>query len=371
MEYQPDSQAGTNGGRFAPRNELSLVDMASVLLRHRKLLVFLPIILAAVLSITAYTRGRTYAASAEFVPQTGESSGGAAASLARQFGFDVGTSQPGQSPGFYVRLLRGRELLRNTVETEYAVPDDSGGVRRASLIELWEFEDTSLQPAWRTAMDHLLGQLDATIDGPTGVVELTVRSPYPEVAEQIATRMLELLNQFNLESRQSRAREEARFISERLQVVGEELRSAEEELEAFLRQNRQFQNSPDLLFEHDRLQRRLLMRQQVFSSLTQLHEQARIEGVRDTPVLTIVASPEDSAVPVARGTVVRGLLGLFLGGLLAILIAFIREFGRRGRAENADDFREFDRLKRETWADLRNPTRLFRRSTSTGSREPG
>jgi uncharacterized protein involved in exopolysaccharide biosynthesis len=341
-------------------SEISLLDIANVLLRNRRLLVILPVVLAIGLGVVALTGDRSYAASAAFLPHTSASTGGSMASVARQFGLEVGsTAQPGQSPEFYAQLLEGRALLRKTVESEYRVPVENGGVGSRSLIEFWQIEAHPLIPPWREAVSRLEARLNATVDRQTGLVRVTVTAETPQLAEQIVVRLIDLVAEFNLETRQSQAREEARFVAGRLDEASAELRVAEGELQAFLRQNRQFEYSPELRFEHSRLERQVAMRQEIVNSLAQSLEQARIEGIRDTPVITVMDPPEESSVPIARGSVQRAVLGLLLGLLLAVFIAFAREFGRRSRDHDGDDYREFDRLKREAWSDVRRPHRIL------------
>jgi len=95
------------------------------------------------------------------------------------------------------------------------------------------------------------------------------------------------------DTRQSQAAAERGFTEERMAEAQEELRAAENELQRFLQNNRQFQNSPELVFQHDRLQRRVAMRQQVYTSLVQSYEQARIDEVPNTPVITVVEYAEE------------------------------------------------------------------------------
>ena len=113
--------------------------------------------------------------------------------------------------------------------------------------------------------------------------------------------MLDLLDSFNLETRQPQAASERRFVEERLGQAKDELLDAEDRLLTFLNQNREFQNSSQLSFEHDRLLREVRLRQDVVTSLTESHEQARIEEVRNTPVITIVQAPELPALPTDEG----------------------------------------------------------------------
>ena len=69
--------------------------------------------------------------------------------------------------------------------------------------------------------------------------------------------------------------------------------NAERAREDFLRQNRGFGNSPELMSEHDRLQRQVAMRQEVYTSLLRSQEQARIDAVRDTPLLAFIDTPSE------------------------------------------------------------------------------
>jgi uncharacterized protein involved in exopolysaccharide biosynthesis len=159
----------------------------------------------------------------------------------------------------------------------------------------------------------------------TGVVSLRVTMPDPRLAADVNRRILELLDRWNLESRQSQAAAERRFTEQRMTEAGQELRQVENRLQEFLQRNRDYQNSPQLSFEHDRLAREIAMRQQVYTTLAQAFEQARIDEVRDTPVLSVIDAPEAPAIPDGRGVVSSAVLGAALGILLGILLVLAKE----------------------------------------------
>ncbi len=46
------------------------------------------------------------------------------------------------------------------------------------------------------------------------------------------------------------------------------------------------------LFEHDRLERPVSMRQELVTAMAQAYEQARVDEVRNTPVITVIDQPE-------------------------------------------------------------------------------
>jgi uncharacterized protein involved in exopolysaccharide biosynthesis len=351
---------GSNGvahdGAVPERREISLVEVANTILRNWRLVVAIPLGLAFVTGLWSLSGERSAKAFASFLPQS-EGRSGAAAALAQQFGLSLGFDQPGTSPQFYVDLLKSQGLLRKVVESEFDVTDEDGTERRATLIDIYEIEEGGRLPEWRVAVQRLEGAIAAGYTYETGVVEFAVTARTGRLAEQLATRLLEILNEFNQDVRQRVASEEARFIAGRVTAVQEELLAAEGELEQFLVQNREFRNSPELSFEHDRLQRKMAVRQEVYTSLLRSQEQVRIDGVRDTPLFTIIDHPAGSATPQGRGTVRRVILALILGTLLSLFVIFGRELLLRGGESEDDEYREFRGLIRQTWGDLRQPRR--------------
>lgn len=344
-------------------DEISLIEILNILLRHRRMIVLLPVLVAGVIGIRTLTQPRTYSASASFMPQVPEGrSGSSAAALARQFGVNLGGGdRPGGSPQFYANLLQTRDVLRKAVEAEYHVVDAELGKRQATLVEFYEIDDMPFTPAWRKGVERLKNNLSVSVDRETGVIRLAVSALSPDLAEQILERLLKLVNDFNLESRQSQAQEEVRFISARMEEVHQDLLVSKSRLQSFLQTNRQFQNSPELLFEHDDLQRQVAMRQGVYTALVQAREQARIDAVRDTPLLTLIDNPTGSAAPEGRGTVRKSVLAFFVVLLLTMIAAFILELGRRSRREEGGSYHEFQRLAREARKDLTSPSQWFLR----------
>lgn len=350
-----------NGDPKAPSSsdEISLIEIMTAVLRSWRAVLLLPLLFAFLAGAMALRQKRSYVATASFIPQTAENRNvGGAAALAQQFGVSLGTDRPGHSPAFYVDLLESATILRRAVESQYEVPSKTNQAKTATLVEYWKLNVANAPvPPWRSALERLRGAVAASVIRETGVVEIRVSADDPFLAEQITERLLELLNEYNLEMRQGRAKEEARFISGRLTEIQNELTAAENALEAFLSQNRNFRNSPQLTFEHDRLQRQVLMRQEVYASLLRAQEQARFDGVRDTPLLTIIDYPAGTASPASRGVVLRILMGFMLGFLLAVALASVREAARRGRQTNDPYFRELEDSVRRLLNDLRHPRR--------------
>jgi uncharacterized protein involved in exopolysaccharide biosynthesis len=159
----------------------------------------------------------------------------------------------------------------------------------------------------------------------TGIVRFSVKSESPSLAVGIAQRVLSVLSQFNVKNRQTQAAAERAFVEQRLGEVASDLRLAELRLQEFLQRNRDYRGSPQLTFEFDRLSRDLSFRQQLYTSVAQAYEQAKIDAVRDTPLFSIIEVPQIPSAPngrgIARGAILALLSGLFVGSFAAIGLA--------------------------------------------------
>jgi uncharacterized protein involved in exopolysaccharide biosynthesis len=141
--------------------------------------------------------------------------------------------------------------------------------------------------------------------------------------------LLQAIALFNMDTRQSQAAAERRFIGDRVDSARDSLHAAETDLQLFLESNRQWENAPLLIFQHDRLQREVMLYQSVLTTLVQSYEQASITEVRDTPVITVLQEPFLPPGRDPRGTVLRAVLGIVLGGMAGIVLAFLVEAWRR------------------------------------------
>jgi uncharacterized protein involved in exopolysaccharide biosynthesis len=340
-----------------PQNaQVSVLEILTTIVRGWRPVVILPIVLALVVGVVTFLGPRQYAATMTFMTQgTDNRAGGGAAMLAQQFGISLGMDRPGETPQYYVDMLRTRAVLRPAVETSYEFVDREGRSRRATLIELYETrDDPRYPPPWDQAVDRLRRSLSTSVTG-TGLVHVTVRAPHPEVAEQVAERLITVLNDLNTSVRQGRAESEGRFVGDRVRDAEAELLAAEAGLQDFLTHNRLFEQSPQLVFEHERLQRQVAIRQDVFTSLLRAREQNRIDALRDTPLLTVIDHSAGTARPQPRGTITRAILAFMLGLVVAVLVAFIAEFVRRTRSTGDPQYRALEGAAREAWQDIRRP----------------
>lgn len=339
----------TNSG--APDRQPLMV--INAVLRQWRVAAGIPLAAVALaLAIWLFPR-HNFVASAQFMPQTADSRGPQLAGLAAQFGFSLaaGTANP-ESPDFYAELLRSRELLTEAAQTTYAFRTAEGDSLRGTIVQLLRVKGDTPEVRLRRALQKLRDRTDVSVGLKTGIITLDVRMPWPQLATEVNRRLLELVSAYNLTRRQTRAAAERRFVEGRLDAARNELEAVEAELERFFERNRSYQQSPQLMFEANRLQRRVDLRQQVYSSLAQAYENARIEEVRNTPVTTVITRPEGSAVAVRSSVVLDLFLGLLLGTALALVIIFTREYLEAQRQRHPADYAEFASLRSSVFRSL-------------------
>jgi uncharacterized protein involved in exopolysaccharide biosynthesis len=282
-----------------------------------------------------------YTASVTFAPEATPPAGVAGslaglAGLAGQLGLP-GSTAGSSSPDFFASVLRSRQLLGATLRSEFDGPATSTASRQ-SLLELLRVSGETPEERLEQGLKLLSTAAATTVERRTGIVTLTVRMGDRQLAADVANRMVQLLNDFNLQQRQSQYREQRRFAEERLGHAERELRAAENDLLRFLQTNRLYRGSPLLEFEASRLERAVQVKQEVYLGLTNAFEDARIAEVRDTPVLTII----DAASPPLRRSWPRRKFLVIVAALIGIVIAttmvYVLEFALSLRRADRDDY---------------------------------
>jgi uncharacterized protein involved in exopolysaccharide biosynthesis len=327
--------------RYDDDAALGLWPMLGVLVRGWRRLLLAGLLVGGVIGTYAVTRRRTWSAEASLVPQ--ESGGDLArlGGLAAQFGVPLpGGSGAAASPDFYSALLRSRALLRDVVRTTYEYRDAAGVAQKGDLVTLLLIKGDTPAMREERAIDRLIDLSATGVSAKTSLVQLTVQAPAPELARLIAERMLQLLNRFNQERRQTRAGAERRFIEGRLADVRAELRTREESLRAFEQGNRVY-DAPALGLARERLQTEVQTRRTLVMSLTESYERARMDEVRDTPVVTVVEPPHTPARPDSRRVLLKAIAGGLLGVLLAGIWMVTGAIMRRRRESGDPSFLEF------------------------------
>jgi uncharacterized protein involved in exopolysaccharide biosynthesis len=358
----PTRERPPSAANQAPPDEVSEISVWSyvnILLRWRLLMVGLPLALALCTAAWTLWQPREYEARASFVSQDAQNVQSNLGQLASQFGLAT-PRNPSGSPEFYVDLLQSRQMMRDAILTEYRGTGKEPF--RGTLIQLFRVRARDTTDALLRGLDKLSERMTVLSDRPTGIVTFTVRTEIPALSMAVATRFLDLLGEYNLKRRQSQARAEREFVETQVAESRQHLREAEESVATFLQRNREYVNSPVLQAAFGRLERELRLRQDLYVSLNQSFQTARIEEVRNTPVITVIEHPETLIEPVRRHLIRKALTALLLGGVLAIGLAFVAEFLRKSARGDVPDYGQFVSLRQQAFGGKRRELEEQRRA---------
>jgi uncharacterized protein involved in exopolysaccharide biosynthesis len=307
----------------ADAGEISIQEIGDFLRRHRWRIGAWAVAVAILVVLGLALRQPRYTSSASFVPQSVDKTS-ALAGLAAQFGVTAAGPDPTESPAFYADLIKTREILTAVLQADYRIGTDAGP-RSTTLLSALDVSGPTEGRRLDKAIKELTDRLKVEYKPRTGVISFEVVLNNAQLAQQVTERVLIEVSHFSAEKRNAKATAERKFTEGRIADLNVELRNAEDQLQAFLQRNRDYRNSPDLTFQHDRMEQHVDFLRGIFTTVSQTHERARMDEARDTPVIVVVENPNLPSRPDGRGLIKFGALALVLGGLLGIALGFLRD----------------------------------------------
>ena len=287
-------------------DEIDLRALFQVLWNDRKRIIQITAVVTLMSVLYALSVTPLYKSTITMYP-AGSDSGGQISSLkgmASSFGFKMG----GVDPAFHIpdivqsRRLKTKLIYHKWNSNEFEKP--------VNLIQYWEIDVTtgiSLNPInWIKALfasdagsdNHTLeweasalGKLNDRISinaSQSGLLTVDILMEEPEIAAEMANTMYSLIVDFTIEAHSKQAKLNREFIEGRQIEVKEQLTEFEEVLKVFREQNRRIIESPQLQLEIERLMRNVQIKTQVYITLQQQYELARIEEVKETPSVTVL-----------------------------------------------------------------------------------
>ena len=166
--------------------------------------------------------------------------------------------------------------------------------------------------------------LNVKEDRRTGLIQLNIEMESPNLAAEVANFIGSEIQSYIQKQNTAKAVKEKLFISGRLIVVKGELEKLEEDLKEFKERNRGYEVSPELFMIYSQKFREAEAKQQVYVTLQQQLELARISEVKQTPIINIL---DEAKPPVSKSRPNRAiisLLSLLAGFLFGASISIIR-----------------------------------------------
>lgn len=208
--------------------------------------------------------------------------------LASIAGVNVGDAVPTE---IYQNLLYSEMVISNVVYAKYKTNEYPDSI---NLIQYFNIENTDNDPQIRKRKDFLSAyelltksKITTDIDRITKILNINVNMPEAQLSADVANRLAESLDLYIRTQRKSYATEQNFYLEKRTKQVKDSLTIAENQLKNFREQNRITVQSPNLLLEQGRLMRNVEILQNVFIELTKQLELAKLNLIKDAPVLNI------------------------------------------------------------------------------------
>lgn len=330
-------------------------------LRYRRLVGTLALSAAILMGLFVLARPRTYTASASFTPTLTRTAVGGLGALAAQLGVSVPSSDGNQSPAFYADLLRSRTVLEPLAQIRVRFTW-GGRPYEGSFVELSEAVGADSLQKLDAAVRQLRAATAISVSARTGVVRLETTTKYPHLSVILTDSAIGLLNSFNVESRRSQASAQRQFLEQRLAAVSQELQDAEDALRDFTKRNRgDLRSAPELLLQQERLNRAVSLRVQVYGGLAQALEQAKLDEIRDTPLITLIERARLPVRPDPRGLLTSTVVAFVAGLFVAAVGALFRHGMAANLRERPESFAELSADAAAAKADLMRLLGPFRR----------
>lgn len=297
-------------------------ELFALLVRHRAFVAVCAIVAALLLGLTAVLTPRQWESRSSFTTFQTSSSVAGVSGLAQQLGVQLPQGSEGGTPLFYSVLVRSRGLIRALVANAPPASALHGAADLGAALRV--SEDLTGDARREAVVDAVLKAMSVDLNRESGIVSVTLRTPDPQLSLWLNQTLLNLIDTYYGAIRRTRAGAERKFSAEQRVKALEEVTRAEMAIQQFLTQNKQYQGSPMLAIDFDRLSRDVSVKQSIYSALEQAYQKARLDEVRDTPAISVVEPPVRPAKPTPRFLALRILFGVIVGAVLAGLFLLTR-----------------------------------------------
>jgi uncharacterized protein involved in exopolysaccharide biosynthesis len=294
QQMTPNTSESPAGAACGADREIDLVDYLLTIWRHRAMIVVLMVVAMGATVAYMFVQPRRYRASATIVPPVEvlqkEAASGALGSLGNSMLRNI--MDTGSIAGIYVEILKSREVADAIIED-------------FDLMHVYE-DVEHLTQARRELMANT--SIETTDEG---VVKIAVSDLDPNRAAAVANAYISQLDHQNKRLSGGEATSKRVFLEGRLDEIEAKL----SRIDSIPAREAQVQ---EMLYE-------LLVRE---------CELAKIEEAKSMPTLQVLDEAAVPELPVARGTVNKGVLAGIAAFLFGVFLAFSREYVSAAKGRN-------------------------------------
>ncbi len=259
------------------------------------LVIFNSIVAVITLIILFFVVKPYYTSSVTILPDSGRKpTFNQLSDLAALAGISVGENAGTE---IYQNLLTAETVLAPAVYAKYKTEEFTDSVNLIKYFEIDNYSDEPVEIRKRKRFlkikKILLGKIQTRLDRKTKILTLSVTMPESKLSAEVANNIVKSLDNYLRTKTKTYASEQSRYIEKRILQVSDSLNTAENKLKDFREKNRVIISSPALLLKQTRLLRNVKILQSVYIELNKQLELAKIEEVKDTPILNIKEYAKD------------------------------------------------------------------------------
>jgi len=296
-------------------------------LKHKVLVISVFILILGMAFALAILSTPFYKTEAKIIYQTsGSSQSGGLSALAALAGVSMSASK-GDDPSAYLQdIILSNNMLQSILAEKWKISKAfKDTLTPVDLQTLWKVKPDTTKENWELKLKYWMLEvlkkekyIVFSQDKKSGVITLSTEFQDPQVSFDVNNFIYNQLNDILKNKMHFKASENRKFTEERLLEVESNLKEAEENLRRFRQRNRLRVDPADEL-EDARLQRNVLMNQEIMVQLRKQYEVAKIDEARDMPVLDVIDAPMK---PIEKSKPKRKIIVL-AGGMVAAIFAIL------------------------------------------------
>lgn len=333
-------------------------DIIVNLTEQLKVIVLMTFIFAfASLNYNQFMKKPLYRSSATLLIKEDENNNrfGGLAGLASQFGVSVSSSTSPDdlsSPTLFPELIRSRAFSEQMLQKRFQKGLDK---KEYTLFQILTNQD-SIESLNDLEMRYAaIGEFQKMVSFTKKLTEkfstLDVIADDPVFARDLANAVLSQLETMNKFYKSKSLNEKIYFINNRINSVNKELTKSEKELKQFNESNIQI-SSPALTLENERLEREVEIQKDIFITLKQQLELAKIQEVEGGSSVQVLDHPEIPYEVTNKNLINSLIFSSMIGFAIGVIIAMLRAYFKNSNIEERKKFRKIKVFFRKKSASL-------------------
>ncbi len=273
---------------------------ADLWLQRKKFVYFNVVVIVIAVIVLLFLVKSYYISTITILPDYGskETTLSQLSSLASLAGVNVGQGTP---TAVYQDLLTSEAVLTPVIYTKYKTEKFPDSV---NLIQYFKVKPDNSLTADLQKRDMFLKefeiltktQITTDMDRTTNILTVSVKMPESKLSADVVNNVVGSLDNYIRTKRRSFALDQLDYIEKRMAQVQDSLTYAENRLKDFREQNRMVVQSPELMLEQSRLTRNVEILDAVFLELSKQNELAKIDEIKDTPIVNVRDYAKDPIV---------------------------------------------------------------------------